>query len=295
MADYQNFTQVNLAPIINEVWVPEVQREWQADLLFANWLKDLSGRFAGGGDIANISGIYTNQLSANDKGSGDEVTLQSATGDSVTLTIDTWKEISFIFEDLEAQLVLQDAETAMEYADQARYILRKTFETAIATALNSGITAEVGSSSDNLTDGLVREAIEKLDASDVDMDQVAFFFHPTTYWHDLQGVSKYYQYDQSSKVWKGNYGAMNPSLLLYDLPVFKTSVVPKSTEINNFLIHKSALAHAIRTPGGGVRSQASYEILKLGTVWVSDLIYGMTALRTDAGVVLTSNTGAIVS
>jgi len=267
---YTQFSQVNLAAVINEVWVPEIEREWQADLLLGNWLKDVSRMFDGGGDIANISGIYTNQLGANDKTSGSEVTLQSATMDAVTLSIDTWKEISFIFEDLEARLVLRDADTAAEYADQARYILRKAFETAIATALNSGLTSSVGSSSDNLTDGIVREAIETLDASDVDMKKVAFFFHPTTYWHDLQGVTKYYEHMQSDKIWKGNYGAMNPSQLLYEIPVFKTSIIHKSTEIDNFLIHKSALAHSIVTPGGG-------------------------ALRTDAGVILKSNTGGIVS
>jgi len=290
------FTTTNLDAVINEIWAPQVEREWQANLVFANFFTDVSDQYAGGGDNLNISGIYTNQLSAKTKSGGSEVTLQSATMDSVTLSVDTWKEISFIFEDFEAQLVLRNAKVAQEYADQARYILAKALDSAIATALNAGLSASVGSDHDNLTDGIVRDAIEQVDADDIPMEEMAFFMHPTTVWHDLYGEDKYYKYDRSTEILTGNFGPYKRQpKMLYEIPVLKSSIVPKSTEIDNFLAHPKALAFAVVTPGGGVRSQAGYERLKLGTVWISDIIYGIKALRTDAGVVIKSNTSGIVS
>ena len=217
--------------------------------------------------------------------------------DTVPLTINTWDEISFIFEDFEAQLMLRSAKVAKAYANQAKYILAKALDTAIATALNAGLDSSVGTDHDDLSDGIIREAIEIVDADDIPMEEMAFFFHPTTYWHDLEGVDKYYQYDRSKEVMKGNYGDLGAKNSLYDIPVLKTSIVPKTAlEVDNFLAHPKSCAFAVVTPGAnGVRSQSAYELLKLGTVWISDIIYGITALRTDAGIVIKANTRNIVS
>jgi len=285
----------HLDSIINEVWAPEIEREWQADLYLADFIKDVSGLYSGGGDIVNISGIYSNQLSANDKSGGSNVTLQAASMGSNTVTIDSWKEVSFIFEDMEAGAVLQDAGTAQEYADQAKYILRKAVDSAVATVLNSGLTTEVGGSGQNVTDGLIRSAIEQLDSADIDMRDMAFFFHPTAYWHDVQGEDKYYDTYTAEKSFQGNFGVMTPKVGLYGVPAYRTSQVPKSTEVNNFLVSKKAAAIAVVTPGGGVRSQSEYDMQKLGTMWISDAIFGTSSLRTDAGVIITSDTGTVVS
>lgn len=292
---YTRFDTTNLAPIINEIWAPEIEREWQSKLKFANFFKDVSEQYVGGGQVLNVSGIYTNKLQKHTKTGGEEVTLQSADMDGTALTIDSWEEVSFLLDDFEAQLVLQSANVAQEYADQAKYILSRALDEAIATALNAGLTNSVGSSSTDLTDGIIREAIEMVDADDVPMEEMAFFFHPTTYWHDVHGEEKYYKFDRSAEVFNGNFGPLDVARTLYEIPVMKTTIVPKSSEIDNFLAHPKACAFAVVTPGGGVRSQSKYELLKLGTAWVSDIIYGIKGLRTDAGVVIKSNVGGIVS
>ena len=43
---YTAFSQVNLAAIINEVWSPVIEREWQSKLIFANFMKNVSDQYA---------------------------------------------------------------------------------------------------------------------------------------------------------------------------------------------------------------------------------------------------------
>lgn len=100
MASYfdldNTYTATDLQYIINEIWSPKVEKEWRANLLAADFFTDFSGMMTGGGDTLNITDIFTNQFSANTKSNGEDVTLQSPATGQLTLSVDTWKEVSYL-------------------------------------------------------------------------------------------------------------------------------------------------------------------------------------------------------
>jgi len=301
------FDTTDLAALINEVWSPRIEREFTPRLVAADFFNNVSDLYAGGGDTAHIPGIYGDaELEVKDKTPGEEYELQSATLKDKTLTIDTWRQITFIIEKFEQQLMLQSANVAIKYVDQASKKLAADLDSAIFTALTAGVTDYVGSSSSNLTDVLVRQAIEKLASKDIPTDELAFFINPTAYWQDMMGESKYVQTYVAgwpagkTPIITGNFGNAAGSIqgILYGIPVYVSTLIPKGETdgITNFLAHPSTVMYAVRTPGGNmVNSEAWEEKLKGGTAWMNEIMYGVDELRGDLACKIISNTSEIVS
>ncbi len=300
------FDTIALAALINKVWSPRIERELTPKLVAADFFKNVSDLYVGGGDVAHIPGIYGSsaELSVKTKTGGSEYTLQNAKVEDAILTIDTWKEITFIIEKWEQQLMLQSANVAMEYSDQAVKKLAADLDSAIFTVLSTVTTNSVGDASSNLTDGTIREAIAMLASKDVPTDELAFFINSDAYWQDMMGEDKYVQAYVAgwpagrTPVITGNFGNAAGSIqgILYGIPVYVSTQVPKASSITNFLAHPSAVMYAVRTPGGNiVNSEAWEEKLKGGTVWMSETMYGVGALRTDLACKIVSNVGGIVS
>jgi len=305
MTGTNTFSPTDLQYIINEVWAPQVEREFQANLVAAVFFTDLSDLLAGGGDTINITDIFTNQFTAQNKSNASEVTLQSPAQAQIQLTVNTWKEVSFLIEDKEMQQVLQSAKIAQEYADQAKYVIAKALDTSLM-ALYSGLSQSVNDTASDVSDGVVRDAIKRVVAADVPLEQLAFFFHPTVVWHDLMGISKYYTAstlggDTESPVVSGKLGGALRSKyrgILYGIPVYETTQVQAdgaNTAYYNLLAHPKTFAYAIQTPGGRIRSQSNYIPENLGTLWTTDIIYGVAELRDETGVVIKSRQTGIVS
>lgn len=88
------FSASDLQYLINTVYVPKVEREWQANLLAADFFKDMSGMLSGGGNALSIADVFTNQFTASSKSNATQVTLVSPAQAQISLSINTWKEIS---------------------------------------------------------------------------------------------------------------------------------------------------------------------------------------------------------
>jgi len=302
------FSATDLQYIINEIWSPKVEREYQANLLFADFVTDMSDMFAGGGDTLNITEIFTNQFSANDKSNATQVTLQSPAQGSLTLAVNTWKEVSWLIEDKEIQLALQSADYLRAYSEQAEYIIAKALDSSLA-GLYSGLSQTVNDTASDVSDADIRSAIETILDGDAPFEGLAFFFHPTVIWHDLMGISKYtnvYQAgptNQAGPVITGAFGGGRAGKALrgylYGIPVYETTQVQEdgaSSAYFNLLITPRTFCYAVRTPGGKrVRSQAHYWPESLGTLWTTDIIYGVAELRDAEGVVIKSRQTGIVS
>jgi len=300
------YSATDLQYIIPEVWSPKVEREFQANLLAADFFTDLSDMLVGGGDTINITEIFTNQLSANTKSNASQVTLQSPATAQLTLSVDTWKEASRLIEDKELVQMLQAARMPQEIASQAGYVIAKALDTSLMS-LYSGLSQTESDTASDVTDTIVRKAIESLVDSDVDMQDAAFFFHPTVIWHDLMAESKYYDYatfgGKDGVLYTGNFGGEKGKKAfrgrLYSVPVFETTQVQEdgnSTGYFNLLATPKAFAFATQTPGGGrIRTQANYWPESLGMLWTTDIIYGVSELRDDCGVVLKSRQTGTVS
>lgn len=305
MTGTNTFTSTDLQYLIQTVYAPKVEREWRANLLAADFFTDFSGMFTGGGSSMSIADIFTNQFSAATKSNGSEVTLISPAQGQLTLAVNTWKEISYLIEDKELQQILQGSDVLEAYASQAKYIIAKALDTSLM-GLYSGLSQSVNDTANDVSDADVRNAIETVVDGDVPLSQLAFMFHSTVIWHDLFGISKY------TGVYTAGGDPVSTGMLggatetrkegyrgrLYGIPVYETTQIQSdaaTTAYYNLLAHPKSFAFATMTPGGRIRSQANYTPENLGTLWTTDIIYGVAELRDDSAVVIKSRQTGVVS
>ncbi len=304
MTGTNTFTATDLQYIIPEIWSPKVEREFEARLLAANFFTDKSAAMTRGGDTLNVTDVFTNTFSASTKATASEVTLVSPAQAQIQLAVNTWKEVSYLIEDKELVQILRDSDILAAYAEQAVYKLAKAYDTSLL-ALYSGLSQSVNDTASDVVDQDIRAALKALDNADVPLDTLAFYFHPTVTWDDLLGASKYTGVYDSDPVAKGMLGGMSKAQerafrgQLYGVPVYATTNIQAdgaSSAYYNLLAGPRAFMHASMTPGAGrTRTQANYLPQNLGTLWTSDVIYGVAELRDAAAVVIKSRQTGVVS
>lgn len=287
MEDALIFTPTDLQYVLPEIWGHWINAQFEANLVAAPLFLDLSSDVAGGGDKIVIPDIYTNVFTASDKTNTSEVTLQSPATDSDTLSVDSWKEVSFLIEDKEAIQVLHSYNMQKRYAEKAAYTIAAAFDTAILT-LSSSLTGDnTGTSTTDLADSDIRAAVAYMDGANVPQDNQYFIFHPAPFWSQIMGVTKYYNANEAG--WTDSEAPMKKGRLgvLYGKPVYVTSqVVVTSGSYDNMLVQKQAFAYAKPM---GLRTQANYIPESLGTLVTCDIIFGEVLNRAAAGYQLTSS------
>jgi hypothetical protein len=290
---------------IPEIWGQKINDFYRATLIMANFFTDRSDELTDGGDV-----IYTpnmTEMSANTKVNGSEVTLNSPTDTKITLTVNTWKEVSFLIEDREAAIVKRSYSVMERQAKNAGYTSGSVLEDAIA-ALFAGFSQTVGASTTNLADSEIRQAIATLANGNVDgmtqdgtwSQDVAFFLAPNVMWRQVMGLDRFTLLTNTSgadPVLKGAVG------MLYGIPVYVSTSVPfvsGTTGKYNCLAHRDAIHFATQALGAGgsmgqmvgsegIRVQSNYIPQYLGTLTTADLCYGVVANRDAAGVALLSS------
>jgi len=293
------FTSTDLAVFIPEVWGERINNFYRKKLVLAKFFTDRSDELADGGDTLYTPNIT--EMTANTKTNGAAVTLNSPTETKQTLTVNTWKEVSFAIEDLEAAQAKKSYQVMRQYAENAAYTLADSLDQAIAS-LFSGFSNTVGSSTANLADSDIRSAIATLESNNVPgiyEGDVAFILHPSVFWNQIQGIDRFALavnapvQDPVSK---------KPALSLYGIPVLLSPNVPYisgTTGRYNILAHKDAIHFATAALGSGgskgamvgssgVRVQANYIPDYLSTLVTADIAYGVVENRDSAAVVLMS-------
>jgi hypothetical protein len=298
------FTASDLAELIPEVWGERINDIFKKEVVFASFFTDRSSELRGG-----ASALYTpnlTEMSANDKSNGAAVTLNSPTETKVTLTVNTWKEVSFAIEDLEAAQVKQSYNIQRMYAENAGYTVAMALETAIA-ALFSGFSQSVGASTTNIQDSDIRAAISTLEAAAVPgvrTGSVAFFLHPNTFWRQVQATDRF-ALAVNSPV--NDPTARIPDSHLYGIPVYLSPNVPTisggTTGRYNLLAHKDAIHFATAPLGAmskgamvgsaGIRVQSNYMPDYLSTVTTADIAFGVVENRDTAGVRILTHATAV--
>jgi len=256
----------------------------------ADFFTDRSSELVAGGDVLHTPNLT--EMSANAKGNATAVTLNSPTETSQDLTVDQWYEVSFNIEDKEAVQVKQSYAIQERYAKNAGYTLARSLENAIAT-LFSGFSQTVGSSANAIQDSDIRSALATLEGNCVDLEEVAFFMHPNTFWKQVQNLDKF-SLAINSPV-NDPTGKM-PKASLYGIPVYDSNLVPivsggrRNMVIHNDAIHWAAASLPVMTYGKGmvgkykIRVQSSYIPDYLSTLTTADLLYGVVENRDNAGV-----------
>lgn len=205
--------------------------------------------------------------------------------------------------DKDAAQLLKSLNLNEAYAREAKNIITKTIEAAIAALWSSLSTNTVGDTDDSLSDAEILQAIEKLDSLNFDLDEVALFIHPFVFWRQLGSVAKYYaQYTSSlSFIKDGSFGPMDKSRSLrgqlYGIPIYTTTNIVNGLETyRNILAHRSAFGYAFSLMNGQrIRVQSAYLLQNLATLAVCDAVYGVAVLREAAAVLVNANNAAVVS
>lgn len=299
-------TATDLQYRIPEVWSPMIQEELFAKTVAANWFRDYSNEVASEGDIINIADIYTNSFTANTQSTqGAEITTEAVAQANVQLNVNTHKYVAFLIGDKDAQQLLEDFDFNDVYSRKAAGTLKDGFEDALF-ALWSGLsTNTVGDTATVLTDLELRQSAGKLDGRNLDLEDIAWFFHPDVYWNQVAGIQKLYDASMrgaaQSITINGNFGPMSGERfnkgVIYDFPVFtSTNVVGALQTYRNLLAHRDAFGFANQTPvvsgGNACRVQAEYQLRNLGTLTVVDLIYGVVEVRDEAACLVNANISA---
>lgn len=291
------YTSSDLSVFIPTVWGERINDFFKRKLVLANFFTNRSEELMDGGNTLKTPSLT--EMTANAKTNATAVTLNSPTEAAVDLVVDQWFEVSFAIEDKEVAQVKKSYALQERLAKNSAYTIAKKLDDAIA-ALFSGFSQSVGSSTTNIADSEIRQAIATLESNNVDIEECAFFMHPNVFWKQVQSIDRFALavnapvQDPVNKM---------PMARLYGIPVYVTTAIPYVSGNSgrvNALAHPDAIHFAtaslpVQTQGAvvgeyNVRVQSSYDPRYLSTLTTADILYGVVENRDNAGVkILTQN------
>ena len=301
-------TTTTAATFIPEIWSDEIVAAYKKNLVLANLVMKMN--FKGKkGDTVHIPAPYRGSASA--KAASTAVTLIAATETEVQVSINKHYEYSRLIEDIVEAQALNSLRQF--YTNDAGYALAKQVDTdliqlgrsanggtagaaAYASAYigGDGTTAYVAASNNEsaLTDAAIRRTIQRLDDNDTPMDN-RFFLIPPSSRNTLMGLARY-----TEQAFVGTGDAIRTGEIgnLYGIPVFTSSNADTTSGSNAARVclmgHKDAMVLVEQV---GVRSQVQYKQEYLATLFTSDTLYGVKAMRTAAttGAALSSSAFAL--
>jgi N4-gp56 family major capsid protein len=299
-----NTTVTSANNFIPEIWSDEIIAAYKKNLVLANLVMKMN--FKGKkGDTVHIPAPVRGSASA--KGATNAVTLIVNTESEVQVSINKHYEYSRLIEDIVEAQALNSLRNF--YTGDAGYALAKQVDTDLvqlgrsfngatigtddyATSSSStkayiggdGTTAynSTSSNASALTDAAIRRTIQRLDDNDTPMDG-RFFLIPPSSRNTLMGLARY-----TEQAFVGNGDTIRNGEIgnLYGIPVFVSSNADTgygSTQTDRIALmgHKESM---VLVEQQAVRAQTQYKQEYLGTLFTSDTLYGVQALRTAATV-----------
>ena len=308
-------TNTTAATFIPEIWSDEIIAAYKKNLVLANIVMKMN--FKGKkGDVVHIPAPTRGSASA--KASSTAVTLIAATETEIQVSINKHFEYSRFIEDIVEAQALNSLRQF--YTADAGYALAKQVDTSLiqlgrnfngatvgtndyatATATSKAFiggdgTTAYNSSTSNasaLTDAAIRRTIQRLDDNDTPMDN-RFFLIPPSSRNTLMGLARY-----TEQAFIGNGNAIRTGEIgnLYGIPVFTSSNADSGAGNSGadricLMGHKDAMVLVEQI---GIRSQTQYKQDYLATLFTSDTLYGVAALRAAAtsGAALSSSAYAL--
>ena len=294
-------TNTTAATFIPELWSDEIIAAYKKNLVMANLVNKMS--FKGKkGDTLHIPKPTRGSASA--KAASTQVTLIAATETEQQVLVNKHYEYSRLIEDItEAQAL---ASLRRFYTDDAGYALAKQVDTDIiqlgravqsgggTAAYNTaviggdGSTAYVAASNNEsaLTDAGIRTVIQTLDDQDVPMDN-RYLVVPPSARKTLMGLSRFTEQAFVGEVGGGNTIRNGQIGDVYGTKVFVTTNADTTSGSGAarvaLMFHKDAFVLAEQM---GVRSQTQYKQEYLGTLFTSDMLYGVAELRDTSAVAI---------
>jgi N4-gp56 family major capsid protein len=293
-------TNTTAATFIPELWSDEIIAAYKQNLVMANLVSKMS--FKGKkGDTLHIP--KPTRGSAAVKAASTQVTLQAATESEVQVLVNKHYEYSRLIEDItEAQAL---ASLRKFYTGDAGYALAKQVDTDLiqlgrgvnggngTAAYNKAVLAGDGSTlyvdgtnvGNAITDAGIRKIIQTLDDQDVPMDGRVLVLPPVAR-NTMMGLARFTEQAFTGETGGGNTIRNGEIGNVYGVKVYVTTNADTATTNTTrigMMFHKDAFVLAEQM---GVRSQTQYKQEYLGTLFTSDMLYGVKELRDEAAIAI---------
>jgi len=299
-------TVTTAATFIPEIWSDEIVASYKKNLVLANIVMKMN--FKGKkGDVVHIPAPTRGNASA--KAASTAVTLIADTETEVQVAINKHFEYSRFIEDIVEAQALNSLRQF--YTADAGYALARQVDTSLiqlGRVANGGSTgAQYGSAfiggdgtttfdytantntgnASALTDAAIRRTIQRLDDNDTPMDG-RFFIIPPSSRNTLMGLARY---TEQAFVGDGNAIRNGEIGNLYGIPVFTSSNADHASATAAYPASGSSIARVclmghkdsmVLVEQVGIRSQVQYKQEYLATLFTSDTLYGVAALRNAA-------------
>jgi N4-gp56 family major capsid protein len=293
-------TKTTADKFIPEIWSDEIIAAYKKNLVAANLFSKMS--FKGKkGDTLHIPKPTRGDASL--KAASSQVTLIAATETEVQVLIDKHYEYSRLIEDIVEVQAL--ASLRKFYTDDAGYALAKRVDTDLIELGRTANGGAAGADYDKaflggdgttlyddgtnvgtaLADAAIRRTIQRLDDNDVPMTDRFLIVPPSTR-NTLMGLNRF-----TEQAYVGDVGSANTIRNgqigdLYGIKVFVSTNADTATTNTTriaLMAHKDAFVLAEQM---GVRSQTQYKQEYLGTLFTSDMLYGVAELRDSSAYAL---------
>jgi N4-gp56 family major capsid protein len=293
-------TNTTGATFIPELWSDEIIAAYKQNLVMANLVSKMS--FKGKkGDTLHIP--KPTRGAAALKAASTQVTLQAATESEVQVLVNKHYEYSRLIEDITETQAL--ASLRKFYTGDAGYALAKQVDTDLiqlgrgvqggsgTAAYNKAVLAGDGSTlyvdgtnvGNAITDAGIRKIIQTLDDQDVPMDGRCLALPPVAR-NTMMGLARFTEQAFTGETGGGNTIRNGEIGNVYGVKVYVTTNADTATTTTTrigMMFHKDAFVLAEQM---GVRSQTQYKQEYLGTLFTSDMLYGVKELRDEAAVAI---------
>lgn len=297
-----NITTTEAAGFIPEIWAATALGALRANTVMLPLVdRNFENQFQKVGDILNIPRRGT--LSVNDKAANTDITLQTPTADTIALTLNKHKDVSFAVEDIARAQANQDIIAG--YVTDAMIALAHQIDDDIL-ALYSGFSAtpiDARTGSGGVTVATLIEAQRRMNAALVPQEGRSIVWGEDAA-AELLALAQFTnaQYDPQ------NATALQTATLgrKYGFNHYMDQrTIQTGGEVKNLAFHRNAIMFATRplaTPpdghgvqtttmvedGLGIRVMYGYSILKKAMVVSLDVLYGVAEERDNHGLVIRS-------
>jgi len=293
-------TNTTGATFIPELWSDEIIAAYKQNLVMANLVSKMS--FKGKkGDTLHIPKPTRGTAAA--KAASTQVTLQAATESEITVVVNKHYEYSRLIEDITETQAL--ASLRKFYTGDAGYALARQVDTDLiqlgrnaqngaggagtiayeyAVIAGDGSTLYTGGNESAITDAGLRKVIQTLDDADVPMDGRCLVLPPVAR-NVMMGLARFTEQAFVGETGGGNTIRNGEIGNVYGVKVYVSTNCETATGDARIgmMFHKDAFVLAEQM---GVRSQTQYKQEYLGTLFTSDMLYGVEELRDEAAVAI---------
>ncbi len=241
---------------------------------------------------------FTGSLTVNDKSADTVITLNAPTDTNVTVTLNKHKEVSFLIEDIARFLARPDYQA--QYIADGMAKVAEQIDGDIA-ALYSGLSQTIDATA-GLSEAHFRQGRKLLNTAKAPLGQRYAVLHEDAEYEFL-GIEKAVNRDYAQSLGEAAAAAMAGRFMGFD--VLLDQNIKTSTSQKNLFIHRNAFALVTRPlatapegmgviqrvmdeDGMGLRVTLSYSHDYLGCKVTIDTLYGVSELRDNHGVVVST-------